>query len=214
MLQAVITVPILLNKWSNETYGVWLALFAGITLFQSVDFGHINYVGNKINILYHTDKLELKNTLSSSLLIAFILGSFQILLVGLLICFNLLKDLFGVNVDLYLSNSVALSAFILISSGVLTSSFGGILNRLMIPAGFFYHSQWWAILYKVSQTLTIILVSSMGGGILTVAFFYAIIQLLVYFLTFRFHQYTYQSPHCQKDQTYSDLESYNRTHSI
>ena len=184
MLQAVITVPVLLNNWGNETYGVWLALFAGFSLFQSADFGHINYVGNKINILYHKDKAELKKTLSSSFLMASLIGSFQVLLIILLIISNMVPGLFGIDGELYFSNSVALSIIILISSGVITGSFGGILHRFMIPAGFFYQSQWWLILYKICQLLSIILVASLGGSILIVTITYSFTQLIVYFLTF------------------------------
>ena len=54
----------------------------------------------------------------------------------------------------------------------------------MIPAGFFYQSQWWSILYKICQLLSIILVALLGGKILVVTIVYSFSQLIVYFLTF------------------------------
>lgn len=184
LLQAFITVPILLSHWGNETYGVWLALFAGFTLFQSADNGHINYVGNKINLLYHYDKEELKNTLSSSLLTAVILGLFQIITVLCLSSFQLLPGLLGVSKDLISHLSIPLSLLILVTGWFISGSFGGILHRLMIPAGYYYQSLWWGILYRISQFITIILIVSLGGSILCVSIFYSMIQLIVYFLTF------------------------------
>ena len=69
LLQAIIIVPILLKYWGNETYGIWLALYAGFSLLQSLDTGHINYIGNKLNISYNL-KEELNTTLGSSFLMA------------------------------------------------------------------------------------------------------------------------------------------------
>ncbi|MBK7629839.1 MAG: hypothetical protein IPJ23_03890 [Ignavibacteriales bacterium] len=89
--QTIILVPILLKYWGNEKYGVWLALYAGFSLLQSLDSGHINFIGNKMNITYHVDKNELKNTLASSFYMAVIIGVVQILLVILLVLFNYLR---------------------------------------------------------------------------------------------------------------------------
>lgn len=182
--QAFISVPILLHYWGNETYAVWLALIAGVALFQSIDNGHINYVGNKINLLYHYDKNELKKNLSSSFILSLSLGLIQIIIIIVLISFNLLSNILGISGEMEQGISISLSFFILVLSWFISGSYGGILHRLMIPAGYYTQSLWWGILYKISQFVSVILVVMIGGNILDVSIVYAIVQLIVYMSTF------------------------------
>ena len=184
LLSAFITVPILLSKWGNETYGVWLALFAGYTMLQSLDNGHINYVGNKLNVLYHKDILASQKVLGSSLLISFILGSVQLLIAFVLIFTNKLKVVFGINVLAAQSATLNTGLIILLLVWIIFGSFGGILHRLMIPVGLMYQSQWWGILYSFTQLLSIIITVISGGSILDVCIVYALVQAFVYTLTF------------------------------
>ena len=184
MLQAFISVPILLNLWGSETYGVWLALFAGFTLFQSVDYGHINYLGNEMNLLYHKDKKELKNILSSSFRVAGFIGSFEILVAVVLILSGQLGSVFGISTDLFSQNLIATSLLVLIANWVIIGSYGGILHRLLIPAGFYYQSQWWIILFRLCQFFSVIIVASLGGSILSVCVVYALVQLSAYLMMF------------------------------
>jgi len=184
LAQAFISVPILLTYWGNEIYAIWLALFAGAALFQSLDNGHINYVGNKINLLYNYDKEELKKTLSSSIIVAATLGLFQLIVILVLISFRLLPAFFNLSEELVSDISLSLSLLILVFSWFISGSYGGILHRLMIPAGFYTQSLWWGIIYKISQFASIVVVVVLGGNILTVCIFYSLIQIVVYLLTF------------------------------
>lgn len=182
--QTVVLVPVLLNYWGKEKYGVWLALYAGFSLLQSLDTGHINYIGNKINITYHTDKTELKKTLASSFFMAIIIGVVQILLVILLIVLNYLSTYIGMDSVTLTEYAVPLSLFILVTFWFISGSIGGILHKLMIPTGFYYQAQWWSILYRFCQFLSIVLVATLEGSILEASIFYVLIQFIVYILTF------------------------------
>lgn len=182
--QTIVLVPVLLKYWGNEKYGIWLALNASFILLQSLDIGHINYIGNKMNVTYHTDKNELKSTLSSSLFIAIIIGFIQILIVIFLIIFNLLPDVLGIDLKLINEYSVQISLFILVTFWLLSGSIGGILSKLMIPTGYFYESQWWYVLYKFCQFLSVIIIVILGGSILEAVIFYVLAQFIVYGFTF------------------------------
>ena len=105
----------MLKYWGSEKYGVWLALYASFILLQSLDIGHINYIGNKINVTYHTDKNELGRTLASSLVIAILIGFVQILLVLIIIIFNFLPNLLGIEINILNKYSIQISLFILIT---------------------------------------------------------------------------------------------------
>jgi O-antigen/teichoic acid export membrane protein len=182
--QAIIIVPVLLKYWGSEKYGVWLALYAGFSLLQSLDTGHINFIGNKINITYHNDKAELKKTLASSFLIAIFIGVAQILLVIILIVLNYLPAFIGIDSVVLSKYAVPASLLILITFWFISGSFGGILHRVMIPSGFYYQSQWWGILYRFCQFISIVFVAILGGTILEASIFYVLVQFIVYALTF------------------------------
>ena len=83
--QTIIAVPILLAHWGNAPYAVWLALFAGFSLIQTLDTGHINFIGNQINVLYHVDKNDLRKTLGSAIYIALLLGIVELIFILILI---------------------------------------------------------------------------------------------------------------------------------
>lgn len=182
--QTVILVPVLLNYWGKEKYGVWIALYAGFSLLQSLDTGHINYIGNKLNITYHIDKTELKKTLASSFFMAFLIGVIQILLVILLIVLNYLPTYIGMESVTLTKYEVPSSLFILMTFWFISGSFGGILHRLMVPSGLYYQAQWWGILYRFCQFLSIVFIAVLGGSILEASIFYVVIQFIVYALTF------------------------------
>jgi hypothetical protein len=55
LCQTIVLVPILLKYWGNASYGLWLILMAGFNLLQTLDLGHQNYVGNELNVQYHSD---------------------------------------------------------------------------------------------------------------------------------------------------------------
>jgi O-antigen/teichoic acid export membrane protein len=184
LAQAIIIVPILLKYWGSELYGIWLSLYAGFTLLQSLDTGHINYIGNKINITYNLSREELRLTLASSFLMAIIIGMVQIALVVILIVFNFLPSFLGLGENILTQYSISSSLLILITFWFLSGSFGGIVHRIMIPTGLYYESQWWGVLYRFCQFLSIVLVVILGGSILEASIFYAVIQLFVYSLTF------------------------------
>lgn len=172
LVQTIIIVPVLLKYWGNETYGIWLSLYAGFALLQSLDTGHINYIGNTLNITYNSNREELKLTLSSSFLMALFIGSIQILLALFLILFDYLPLFLGIDPNISAQYSIPFSLFILITFWFISGSFGGILHRLMVPSGFYYQAQWWGILYRFCQFLSIVFIAVLGGSILEASIFY------------------------------------------
>lgn len=184
LAQTIILVPVLLKYWGNEKYGVWIALYAAFSLLQSLDTGHINYIGNKLNISYHTNKEELKKTLASSLFMAIIIGLVQIIIVIILIVLNFLPSFTGIDSFLLNKYQVPASLIILVIFWFISGSIGGILHRLLVPSGYYYQAQWWNILYRLCQFLSIMIVAIAGGSILDASIFYVLIQLVIYTLTF------------------------------
>ena len=51
----IATVPLVLRYWDQDTYAMWLAVFAVYSLLQTVDTGHTSYLGNEFLRLAHAD---------------------------------------------------------------------------------------------------------------------------------------------------------------
>lgn len=180
----ILSVPIILIFWGNESYGIWLALLAGVTILKSLDLGHITFIGNEINLLYHKDIEKLKLVLGSSIVISILLGGIQLIICLVLIFINLLDNVLGISPNQLTFFNIKSAFLILLIVWLFIGSFGGILHRLFIPTGFLYQSQWWGILFKVSQFLSIIVIIILGGNILHVAIGYSVIQIIVFILSF------------------------------
>ena len=183
-VQTIISVPILLTHWGNQPYAVWLALFAGFSLIQTLDTGHINFVGNQINVLYHQDKEYLKKTLGSAFYIALTMGIIELIFVLFLVVFNQIQNFLGISVGALDILQIKIGLILLIFTWALFGSFGGILHRLLLPAGMLFQAQWWGILYRFLQFLAIILTVILGGNILAVCITYSFVQILIFSLTF------------------------------
>ena len=185
-LQAIITVPILLNYWGNDIYGIWIALFAGFTLLQTFDFGHQSYVGNLLNIEYHINKQKFADYLGSSLVIAVLLGSLQLAITIFLILTGYLNDFLGISENSIDYSVISLSLISLMIMWVLAGSVGGILVKILIPAGYMYQSIVWGIIFKLAQFLSLIIVAISGGYILEASIAYSIVQISLSLLVFRY----------------------------
>jgi O-antigen/teichoic acid export membrane protein len=174
--QTIVLVPVLLKCWGNTTYGLWLTLMAGFNLLQTLDVGHHNYIGNELNMLYHTDKGAFQKVLGSSVLIAYFLGVAEICICVGLIFTGALPLFLSVPSEIIIENQLALGLVLLMSMWLVFGSMGGIIVRILIPAGMLYQGQWMAIIVSLSQFLSIVVVAGLGGGILAACLSYAIIQ--------------------------------------
>ncbi len=178
MMQAIVTVPVLLKFWGQQSYSTWLILMAGFSLLQSFDGGHTTYIGNQVNLLYHKDKKLLRPVLASSLVVAIILGLSQIIIASVLILSNNLTLLLGLDNSNLQEHDFSLGLIILLLMWTIFGSAGGILVRLMIPLGKFYESQWFNIFIRAFQFLVLLLIAFFHGTILMAAVSYAITQAL------------------------------------
>lgn len=178
MIQTIVSVPVLLNYWGKEEYGVWLALFAGFTMLQTMDSGHQNYVGNKFNILYHSNRNELMDTLGSSILISYLLGLLEIIVCCVLIFSRYLPKFLGITSETALHYQTSVGFIVLGTMWLLVGSIGGIMSRLLIPIGMMFESICWGIAIRAVQFLSLIAVAVFGGSILTACVSYAAIQMI------------------------------------
>lgn len=179
MAQTVALVPILLKYWGTNNYGLWLTLMAGFNLIQTLDLGHQNYVGNQLNVQYHTDIKQFQKTLGSSLYISYFLGFIEITLTLLLVTTGTLSSFLSVSTDLIVKHQLGLGLLLLMAMWFTFASAGGIVVRIMMPAGMLYQSLWLGIIVKFSQFVSIVIVAVSGGSILEACIWYAVIQSIL-----------------------------------
>src|SRR5262245_18101273 len=74
----LVSVPLCLRFWSNETYGLWLSLYALFNLLRTLDTGFTAYVGNALNLQYHQDQEALRRTLASAVSGAVVVGALEL----------------------------------------------------------------------------------------------------------------------------------------
>lgn len=175
----LVSVPLCLHFWGRSLYGEWLSVFAAAMIFRTVDGGFINYVGNKLNLLYHNDVVALRRTLASSIIGVTILGIAQISVAVTAIRLGGCNWLFGDSGARALSTAPA-AMLILVCTWVFSGSFIGIVHRLLIPTGLMYQSAWWSMAYQASVFVGIILAASMRLGLVGASAVMAFVQAGVY----------------------------------
>lgn len=176
----LISVPVCLSYWGQETYGSWLALFSAFLLLRSLDTGYVAYVGNKLNQLYHQDTRALREHLSSAVTGIVLIGGLQLMLaVGALVS-DRLAAMLGIPGGEASGFLDRLGLLVLIASWVLTGSYIGIVHRLQIPAGLMYQAAWWSMMFQVSQFAAIMIAALMRLDMLQTSILFAMTQVVIY----------------------------------
>lgn len=176
----LVSVPVCLHFWGNEIYGQWLALFAAFVLMRTVDSGYVSYVGNKLNILYHTDEGALRETMASAIWGVLALAILQLGLLAVLFMTDSVGILIhGSDDPTALANSFFALA-VLVVTWILTGSYMGVIHRLLIPTGMMYQAAWWSMALQVGQFAGLMASAILGLSLLQAAFVFATLQAAVY----------------------------------
>lgn len=163
--QTLVLVPILLQSWGAERYGLWLALHSLYGLVIALDTGHQAYVGNEFLRLFHTDRARLRTMLAAGLLGALLLGSFQLTVASVLTFSGALPWALGQAGQALPSEATpALGVMLLV--WIVYGSAGGVLARLYPAAGQYARSVWWGIAHRVLVTGGIAAAALAGAQIL------------------------------------------------
>jgi O-antigen/teichoic acid export membrane protein len=176
---SLLLVPVLLGNWGAEGYGAWLALMAAYALLQTLDLGHQNYVGNELNIQYHSAHDRFRHTLASSLRVAYFLGSLELIVALIVIASGALPSALSATPELISEQYLSEGLVILLCAWAILGSPGGLIVRILVPAGLYFESQWFGVLMRVSQAAAVILAAVLGGGLFSAALAFGISQTTV-----------------------------------
>jgi O-antigen/teichoic acid export membrane protein len=184
VVYSIILVPIFLKYWGEEKYGIWISIFAFVSLMRTIDLGHQNYIGNEFNRLYHQDKAKAIKLMGSSFRIAFLLGFIELSFFGAAIVTGIYLNLLGLDHELgdyNIRNGIL--AFLLM--WWLVGSVGGIIFRLVLPLGKYAFTVYMAIIFKIGEILVLVLSAICNLDIFHICLSLAIFQFI--YSLFVFH---------------------------
>ncbi len=152
-IQSIVLVPLFLQYWGAEKYGVWLTMYSFVVLLRAFDAGHQTYVGNEFNKYFHTDKNVAQQILGSSIRIALILGVAEFTIYLSILFLGKHQQLVGIDPGQY---NVVPGIISFLIMWMLVGSVSGILVRIILPMGAYAQSLYLNILIKVLETICIV----------------------------------------------------------
>jgi O-antigen/teichoic acid export membrane protein len=191
LISQIALVPLYLNFWSVETYGVWLAIQALIAIITMIDFGHQTYLGYEFLRLANTNKNELSKNLWSGVIAGCCIGMFQIVLILILIYSNALPGFLGM-ADLGDPDLVSTASVVLLLQGavwLVCTSVSGLFVRTLEPFGYFPRLSWWGVLVDLVKNFSPAIAVVLGADLLVTGVVLATatiaINVPIYFDMFR-----------------------------
>lgn len=153
IIQNIFIVPIILNNWTKETYGLWLSCYFFINLLRTIDAGHQIYIGNEFSSIFLTNTRKAKELLGSSVRIASFIGFFELVIFIVVVYFKIDLLVFGQLLD----EQTKYGIFLMLVMWFMVGSVGGILIRILVPLGFYVRSTIWGIVNKLIEIIVLII---------------------------------------------------------
>ena len=180
MVSQLVLVPLYLNYWTVDMYGIWLAITALVAVMTMIDLGHANYLGYEFLRLAHTNKKDLSSNLWSGVGSAILIGVLQILIILGFILTGTLTTILGVS-DASDQNLISAASITLLLQGIaylLTSSAGGLFGRALEPFGHYPRLTWWGVYMEVVKAAAPVVAVVLGGDLLDAGIALAIATLV------------------------------------
>jgi O-antigen/teichoic acid export membrane protein len=162
-------VPIYLNFWHVEVYGVWLAIQALVAIMTMIDMGHQTYLAYEFLRFGKSDSKELSKYLWSGVVIGMAIGILQILFILVIINTDTFPLLLGDSGSQQSSVIEEAGMVLLMQGGVwlVNASMGGLLVRALEAYGYFPRMAWWGVFVTFMQNIAPAIAVTLGAGLLT-----------------------------------------------
>lgn len=172
----LISVPVLLSRWGEANYGLWIAINSLYTLLITLDVGHQNYVGGELSKQVPVNTAEAVATFRAGVLGELGLALLEVVVAFILLATGYLVSAAGVDVDS--TTEVALSIGALLFAWASTGAAGGILIRLYQPHLEFERFAWLGVLYRTLLGFCPIVTAAMGGSVPTAALASSVVSIV------------------------------------
>lgn len=147
MVSQLVLVPVYLSYWNVETYGVWIAIQALVSILSTLDQGHQTFLEFEFLKSGKERKGEIVLNLWSSIWIASGIGLLEIMLVAVLVLSGLTDNIFGVKdtVDHVLPTNAGYVLLMQMCVWTIFSNLGGVFVRVLSPFGYYARMSWWGV---------------------------------------------------------------------
>jgi O-antigen/teichoic acid export membrane protein len=181
MISQIALVPLYLNHWSVETYGVWLAIQALVAIMTMLDLGHQTFLGYEFLRLGRTNMLEFSRNLWSGVSIGIAIGILQIMVILLFIYTGVLPHLLGRS-DLHDVALTEAAGTVLLLQGIvwlIASSMGGLFVRALESFGYYPRLAWWGVFITLVINLAPAIAVAFGADLLMTGIVTATATILI-----------------------------------
>ena len=161
----ILLVPLFIGYWGVEKYGIWLLIFAFITIMRTIDMGHQNYVGNEFNKAFFSKREKAIEIIRSSTWVAFIIGFIELVIFGVIDELQFTGSVTGVTNLQYISQA-RVGIYALLIMWWLVGSVGGIIVRALPSLGYYPHVIILGIVSKVVEIIVILVATINNYSIL------------------------------------------------
>lgn len=188
-------VPIYLTYWDVETYGLWLAIQALVSIVTILDLGHQEFLGFEFMRIGKENPALLSKLLFSGIVIGITLSFLQLLLIVSFAMSGILPLLLGDSVVIE-EGATKLVFLVLLFHGIawlVSTSITGLLFRALAPYGYYPRMAWWNFFSSIIFTSAPVIAVVSGSGVLVAGFVSACtticLSIPLYFDLFRIIRY-------------------------
>lgn len=181
MVSQIALVPLYLNYWSVETYGVWLAIQALVAIMTMMDQGHQTFLGYEFLKFGRNKTTELSQCLWSGAAVGLAIGSLQVVVILGFIYTGALPYLFGTS-GLEEVALIKTGGLVLLLQGIIWligSSTGGLFVRALEPFGYFPRMAWWGVFTTLIINVAPAIAVTFGADLLETGIVTAVSTILI-----------------------------------
>jgi len=181
VLLQILTVPVYLDKWNLEVYGVWLGITTLTSLIEIISVGFMTYIGGEYfrYINNNNKKIHFKKIFNTSILISLCIGTIEIVIVLILLATKSFIYVIGAeNYSDKLINDALIGILIINVTSILCGSIGGLYVRAFTALGQVTRITWWGLIGIVISTSFPMIAVSIGYGIVGAAIAMSIAVML------------------------------------
>ena len=168
MVAQIVLVPIYLNYWSVNTYGVWLAIQGIMSALSMLDIGHQNFMGYEFLRIGRQNIPALCKYFCSAAIIAVGIGIVLVLLTVVFFFTGVLDFLLGASgpEDVALVNAAGICLIIHAMLWLIQTSIPGLVVRVLAVFGYYPRLTWWAVSYAIVTAVAPLIAVVLGADLL------------------------------------------------
>jgi len=181
ILTQILLVPVFLTHWSVQEYGCWLIIQTIVSVASLLSASHHQFIGFEFLKVGEKNPEHLRRVFYSALPFAILMAIFELLVIAALIRFGFVRTTIDPNqsLDAGLLSQAAWSLVLYSVYWLVTTSVGGLAQRVVIAYGYFPRMIWWGVILAVVQALTSGIAVALGADLLATVCFILLSGLLV-----------------------------------